>query len=144
MWLCPLQPPQGECPLPFEPHRRDDPSRTLGQRLPAPVTPGQRVTLSLHSPAKGTALRPPFPLHPFPAVSVHLPPKYIYEPLHSLSLREMRRSACSLLNPHREEKGGRQGACAVQHQARRPYQAQQGVHKGSPGDRPQRSHREKA
>lgn len=40
MWLRPLQPPQGECPLPFEPYRRDDPSRTLGQGLPAPVTPG--------------------------------------------------------------------------------------------------------
>lgn len=122
MWLRPLQPPQGECPLPFEPYRRDDPSRTLGQGLPAPVTPGQRVTLSLHSPAKGTALRPPFPLHPFPAVSVHLPLK-IYEPLYSLSLREMLRSTGVLLYPYREEEGGRNGACAVQHQARRPNQA---------------------
>lgn len=69
MGLCPLQPSQGECPLPFEPHRRDDPSRTLGQGLSAPGTPEQGVTLSLHPPAKGTALRPPFPLQPFRAVS---------------------------------------------------------------------------
>ena len=69
MWLRPLQPPQGECPLPFEPHRRDDPSRTHGQGLSAPGTPEQGVTLSLHPPAKGTALRPPFPLQPFRAVS---------------------------------------------------------------------------
>lgn len=67
MGLCPLQPSQGECPLPFEPHRRDDPSRTYGQGLSAPGTPEQGVTLSLHPPAKGTALRPPFPLQPFPA-----------------------------------------------------------------------------
>ena len=69
MWLRPLQPPQGECPLPFEPHRRDDPSRTHGQGLSAPGIPEQGVTLSLHPPAKGTALRPPFPLQPFLAVS---------------------------------------------------------------------------
>ena len=69
MWLRPLQPPQGEWPLPFEPHRRDDPSRTHGQGLSAPGTPEQGVTLSLHPPAKGTALRPQFPLHPFLAVS---------------------------------------------------------------------------
>ena len=69
MWLCPLQPPQGEWPLPFEPHRRDDPSRTLGQGLSAPGTPEQGVTLSLHPPARGTAPRPPFPLQPFRAVS---------------------------------------------------------------------------
>lgn len=67
MGLCPLQPSQGEWPLPFEPHRRDDPSRTLGQGLSAPGTPEQGVTLSLHPPAKGTVLRPPFPLHPFSA-----------------------------------------------------------------------------
>ncbi len=85
MWLRPLQPPQGECPLPFEPHRRDDPSRTLGQGLPSPRHPrAESDPLSALS-GKGTALRPPFPLHPFPAVSVHLPLK-IYEPLYSLPL----------------------------------------------------------
>lgn len=67
----PYNPDKGERLLPFEPHRRDDPSRTHGQGFSAPGTPEQRVTLSLHSPAKGTAPRPPFPLQPFPADSVH-------------------------------------------------------------------------
>ncbi|QCD43771.1 hypothetical protein E7747_16085 (plasmid) [Duncaniella dubosii] len=80
---------------PYNPHKGSVLSPlnpTAGMTLPGPSDkgfqprhPGQRVTLSLHSPAKGTALRPPFPLHPFPSVSVHLPLK-IYEPLYSLPL----------------------------------------------------------
>ena len=80
---------------PYNPHKGSVLSPlnpTAGMTLPGPSDKGfqppsplgESDPLSALS-GKGTALRPLFPLHPFPAVSVHLPLK-IYEPLHSLPL----------------------------------------------------------